>query len=156
MPAESTHHLTKSTPRNRYMVILVLVTSFVISLLTNIVGPLVPDIINSFHVPLMSAAFLAFLSSFIAYAVMSIPAGFLLERLTEKPVMIMAFLAGTLGSLRSAILPHYGVAIVSYFVMGTGMAVLQVAINPLLRVSGGEEHYAFYSALAQFVFGAAS
>jgi MFS transporter, FHS family, L-fucose permease len=34
--------------------------------------------------------------------------------------------------------------------------MLQVAINPLLRVSGGEEHYAFYSALAQFVFGVAS
>jgi len=155
MPAESTHRLSKSTARNRYMVILVLVTFFVISLLTNIVGPLVPDIINSFHVTLTAAAFLAF-SFFIAYAVMSIPAGFLLERLTEKPVMIMAFLAGTLGSLSFALFPHYGVAIVSYFVMGAGMAVLQVAINPLLRISGGEEHYAFYSALAQFVFGAAS
>jgi fucose permease len=31
-----------------------------------------------------------------------------------------------------------------------------VAINPLLRVAGGEEHFAFNSALAQFVFGAAS
>jgi len=36
------------------------------------------------------------------------------------------------------------------------MATLQVAINPLLRVAGGEEHYAFNSALAQFVFGSAS
>ena len=142
-------------PRNRYMVALVLVTFFVISLLTNVVGPLVPDIINSFHVTLTAAAFLAF-SFFIAYAVMSIPAGFLVERLTEKPVMILAFLAGTLGALSFAVFPEYRVAIVSYFVMGAGMAVLQVAINPLLRVSGGEEHYAFYSALAQFVFGAAS
>ncbi|MBZ5663250.1 MAG: MFS transporter [Acidobacteriia bacterium] len=142
-------------PRNRYMVTLVLITFFVISLLTNVVGPLVPDIINSFHVTLTAAAFLAF-SFFIAYAVMSIPAGFLVERLTEKPVMILAFLAGTLGSLSFALFPEYRVAIVSYFVMGAGMAVLQVAINPLLRVSGGEEHYAFYSALAQFVFGAAS
>jgi len=142
-------------PRNRYTVALVLVTFFVISLLTNIVGPLVPDIINSFHVTLTAAAFLAF-SFFIAYAVMSIPAGFLVERLTEKPVMILAFLAGTLGALSFALFPEYRVAIVSYFVIGAGMAVLQVAINPLLRVSGGEEHYAFYSALAQFVFGAAS
>jgi fucose permease len=132
-----------------------MVTFFVISLLTNIVGPLVPDIINSFQVSLTAAAFLAF-SFFIAYAVMSIPAGFLLERLSEKPVMIMAFLAGTLGSLSFALFPRYGVAIASYFIMGAGMAVLQVAINPLLRISGGEEHYAFYSALAQFVFGAAS
>lgn len=142
-------------PRNRYMVALVMVTFFVISLLTNIVGPLVPDIINSFHVTLTAAAFLAF-SFFIAYAVMSIPAGFLVERLTEKPVMILGFLAGTLGALSFALFPEYRVAIVSYFVIGAGMAVLQVAINPLLRVSGGEEHYAFYSALAQFVFGAAS
>jgi len=155
MQAEATHPVTRPTTRNRYMVILVMVTFFVISLLTNVVGPLVPDIISSFHVTLTAAAFLAF-SFFIAYAVMSIPAGFLLERLTEKPVMIMAFLAGTLGSLSFALFPHYGVAIVSYFVMGAGMAVLQVAINPLLRISGGEEHYAVYSALAQFVFGAAS
>ena len=34
--------------------------------------------------------------------------------------------------------------------------MLQVAINPLLRVAGGEEHFAFNSAFAQFVFGAAS
>jgi fucose permease len=36
------------------------------------------------------------------------------------------------------------------------MAALQVAINPLLRVAGGEEHFAFNSAFAQLVFGAAS
>jgi fucose permease len=36
------------------------------------------------------------------------------------------------------------------------MAALQVAINPLLRVAGGEEHYAFNSVLAQLVFGGAS
>lgn len=36
------------------------------------------------------------------------------------------------------------------------MAALQVAINPLLRVAGGEEHLAFNSAFAQLVFGAAS
>ncbi len=36
------------------------------------------------------------------------------------------------------------------------MAMLQVVINPLLRVSGGEEHYSFNSVLAQLIFGAAS
>lgn len=141
--------------RNRYLVALVMITFFVISLLTNILGPIVPDIISSFHVSLAAAGFLAF-AFFIAYGVMSIPAGFLVERFTEKPVMILAFLAGTLGSLSFALFPRYHVAMISYFVIGAGMAVLQVAINPLLRVSGGEEHYAFNSALAQFVFGSAS
>jgi FHS family L-fucose permease-like MFS transporter len=141
--------------RNRYMVALVFLTFFVMSLLTNILGPIVPDIISSFHVSLTAAGFLAF-AFFIAYGVMSIPAGFLVERFTEKPVMLLALLLGTLGSLSFALFPQYRVAIVSLFVMGAGMATLQVAVNPLLRVAGGEEHYAFNSTLAQLVFGSAS
>ena len=141
--------------RNRCLLALIFLTFFVISLLTNILGPIVPDIINSYHVSLAAAGFLAF-AFFIAYGVMSIPAGFLVERFAEKTVMIVAFLAALAGSLSFALFPQYRVALVSYFVIGSGMAILQVAINPLLRVSGGEEHYAFNSALAQLVFGLAS
>jgi FHS family L-fucose permease-like MFS transporter len=141
--------------RNRYMVGLVFLTFFVISLLTNILGPIVPDIITSFHVSLTATGFLAF-AFFIAYGVTSIPGGFLVERFAEKPVMVAAFLAATLGSLSFALFPQYRVAVVSLFTIGAGMAVLQVAINPLLRVAGGEEHYASNAALAQVVFGSAS
>ena len=141
--------------RNRYMISLVFLTFFVMSLLTNILGPIVPDIISSFQVNLAAAALLPF-SFFIAYGVMSIPAGFLVDRFMEKPVMIAAFIAGTAGSLSFAIHPTYKVAVVSLFVMGSGMATLQTAINPLLRVAGGEEHFAYNSAFAQFIFGIAS
>jgi len=141
--------------RSRYMISLVFLTFFVMSLLTNILGPIVPDIISSFQVSLAAAAFLPF-SFFIAYGVMSIPAGFLVERFGEKPVMIAAFLAGTIGSLSFAFHPTYQVAVVSLFIMGSGMATLQTAINPLLRVAGGEEHFAFNSAFAQLIFGSAS
>jgi MFS transporter, FHS family, L-fucose permease len=142
-------------PRNRYMVGIVFLTFFVMSLLTNILGPIVPDIISSFNVSLAAAALLPF-SFFIAYGVMSIPAGFLVERFGERPVMLVAFFAGTVGSLSFAVHPSYGVAVISLFVMGSGMATLQTAINPLLRVSGGEEHFAFNSAFAQLIFGIAS
>lgn len=142
-------------PRNRYMVYLILLTFFVISLLTNILGPIVPDIINSFHVSLTAAGFLVF-SFFIAYGVMSIPAGFLVERFAEKYVMIWAFVAAAAGSIDFALFPEYKVAVFSLFTIGAGMAVLQVAINPLLRVSGGEEHFAFNEVLAQLFFGTAS
>jgi fucose permease len=40
--------------------------------------------------------------------------------------------------------------------IGCGMAIMQVAIYPLLRVAGGEQHFAFNSVMAQLVFGAAS
>jgi FHS family L-fucose permease-like MFS transporter len=46
--------------------------------------------------------------------------------------------------------------LVSLFFIGTGMAMLQVAINPLLRVAGGEEHFAFTSVIGQLFFGLAS
>ena len=141
--------------RSRYMVGLVFLVFFVMSLLTNILGPIVPDIINSFKVSLTAAALLPF-SFFIAYGVVSIPAGFWVERYSEKPVMMAAFVAGTLGSLSFALYPAYFVAIFSLFVMGAGMATLQVAVNPLLRVAGGEEEFAFNSAFAQLIFGSAS
>lgn len=141
--------------RNYSMVGLILLIFFVISFLTNILGPLVPDIISGFHVSLAMAAVLPF-SFFIAYGVMSIPAGFLVERWGDKKVIVISFLAGTAGALSFGLHPAYLMAIVSLFVMGAGMAALQVAINPLLRVAGGEEHFAFYSAFAQLVFGSAS
>jgi fucose permease len=145
----------KFVARNRSMVGMVFLVFFVMSLLTNILGPIVPDIIVSFGVSLTAAALLPF-SFFIAYGVMSIPAGFLVERFSEKPVMMIAFLAGAAGSLSFALYPTYGVAVVSLFVIGSGMATLQVAVNPLLRVAGGEEHFAFNSAFAQLIFGSAS
>lgn len=142
--------------RRSYLIVgIVFLVFFVLSFLTNILGPIIPDIIDSFHVSLAAAAFLPF-SFFLAYGVLSVPAGFLVDRFTEKPVMIAAFIAAFLGAVSFAIHPTYRVSVLSLFVIGAGMAMLQVAINPLLRVAGGEEHFAFNSAVAQFVFGAAS
>ena len=141
--------------RNYYLVALVFLIFFVISLLTNILGPIVPDIIDDFHLTLTAAALLPF-SFFLAYGVMSIPTGMLVEAYREKRVILAAFLLAFLGSVTFALTPHYGMAICSLFVIGVGMAALQVAINPLLRVTGGEEHFAFNSATAQLIFGMAS
>jgi MFS transporter, FHS family, L-fucose permease len=137
------------------MVGIVFLMFFALSFLTNILGPIIPDIIDSFHVSLAAAAFLPF-SFFLAYGVLSVPAGFLVDRFTEKPVMIASFVAALAGALGFATHPTYAMAIASLFTIGAGMAMLQVAINPLLRVAGGEEHFAFNEATAQFVFGAAS
>lgn len=137
------------------IVLLVFLIFFVISFLTNILGPLIPDIINSFRLSLGLAGFLPF-AFFIAYGVMSIPAGMLLERFREKPVMIAAFAIAFAGSLLFAAAPRFEVALVSLFLIGIGMTMLQVAINPLLRVAGGEEHFAANSVAAQLVFGSAS
>lgn len=141
--------------RSRYMVVVVFAIFFVMSLVTNILGPIIPDIIESFHLSFAAAALLPF-SFFIAYGILSIPAGFMVERWGEKAVIVGFFLIALAGSMLFAWIHVYSVAIGSLFVIGSSMAALQVAINPLLRVAGGEEHFAFNSAFAQFIFGSAS
>jgi fucose permease len=141
--------------RSLPIVLLVFLIFFVISFITNILGPLVPDIISGFALSLALASFLPF-SFFVAYGVMSIPAGMLLERFGEKPVLIGAFLLAFVGSGLFATHARFSIALTSLFTIGIGMTLLQVAINPLLRVAGGEENFAFYSVMAQLVFGSAS
>lgn len=141
--------------RSRTMVGLVFLIFFVMSLLTNILAPIIPDILQSFRLSLAAAAFLPF-SFFVAYGVMSIPGGMLISAFSEKAVIVSGFAAALLGALSFALSPTYSVAVPSLFVIGAGMALLQVAINPLLRVAGGEENMAFNSATAQFIFGLAS
>lgn len=141
--------------RNRYLVGLIVLTFFVISFLTNIIGPLVPQIIEDFDLSLTLVAVLPF-AFFIAYGVMSIPSGILIEKYGEKKVMILAFMIAFSGALLFAVFPQYIIAVLSLFFIGSGMAMLQVAINPLLRVSGGEENFAFNSVMAQLFFGLAS
>ncbi|NME70057.1 sugar MFS transporter [Flammeovirga aprica] len=141
--------------RNYGMISLVILVFFVISFLTNIIGPLIPDIIQSFQLSRAMTGLLPF-AFFIAYGVTSIPAGMVLEKYREKKVMLFAFVMAFSGALLFSIFPSYTVVLFSLFMIGVGMAILQVAINPLLRVSGGEEHFAFYSILAQLAFGLAS
>jgi len=141
--------------KNYFIVVLIFFIFFVISFLTNIIGPLIPEVIKGFSVSKGMAGLLNF-SFFIAYGVMSIPAGILTERFKEKKVITAAFLLATMGALLFSFFPTFGVYLVSLFLIGVGMAILQVAINPLLRVSGGEENFAFTSVLAQLFFGGAS
>ena len=141
--------------RNTFIVVLILVIFFVISFLTNILGPIIPDIVQSFDLSIGLAGFLPF-AFFVAYGVMSIPSGLLVEKYGEKKVLIWAFFLAFIGALLFAVIPGFSIALFSLFLIGVGMAMLQVVINPLLRVAGGEEKFAFNSVLAQLFFGAAS
>jgi len=137
------------------MVVFILVIWFVISFVTNILGPLMPVIIENYSLSLTMASFLPF-SFFLAYGIMSIPSGMLVEQYGEKKSMVFAFFLNLVGAFLFALFPTYVMALASLFIIGIGMAMLQVIINPLMRVSGGEEHFAFFSVMGQLVFGAAS
>ena len=129
---------------------------FVISFITNILGPLIPDIINKFSLENLTLAGFIPTSFFVAYAVMSIPAGLMIEKWGEKVVLFIGFLMPLIGSLLFAFHHNYPVLLVSCFIIGLGMAMLQTVMNPLQRTVGGEENYAFVGDCSQVVFSLAS
>ena len=143
-------------PRRYYnIILLVILIFFVISFITNILNSIISDVKESFDLSLTLTGFLPF-SFFIAYGVMSIPAGFLSEKYSDKKLLGVSFFIMSLASLIFVLFPGYLVFSLTLFTLGCCMAVLQVIINPMLRVAGGEENFAFNSVLAQLVFGLAS
>lgn len=142
--------------RNLAIVALIMGFWFVISFITNIIGPLIPDIIDNFKLTHLALAGFIPMSFFLAYGIMSIPAGLLIERFSQKFVLTVGFLLPLAGSLTFALWPTFPVLLGSSFTIGLGMAMLQTTINPLTRVAGGEDNFAFFSVMGQLVFGAAS
>jgi len=137
------------------IILYIMVVWFVISFVTNLIGPLMPILIGDFHLSLGLAGFLPF-SFFLAYGLISIPAGSLVEARGPRTTLLGAFALNLLGCLAISLYPTYAVVIGGLFVIGLGMAMLQVVINPLMRVTGGEGHFAFFSVMGQLVFGLAS
>ena len=137
------------------VLLLALASFFTISFITNIFGPIFPSLIDDFDISLTLAGFFPF-AFFTAYFVMSIPAGFMVSRWGEKPILLFAYGLSTLGALSFANSPGLISALFSLFLIGAAMALLQVVINPLLRNSGGVENFAFFSVLAQLLFGIAA
>ena len=141
--------------RKYYLVALIFLIFFCISFLTNILGSINPNVSESFRLSGFMTGMLPF-SFFIAYALMSIPSGMMVQKYQEKRSMVVAWMVAAAGAVLFSFMPSFPVFLCSLFLIGTGMAILQVAINPLLRTAGGEKQFAFLSVFAQLVFGSAS
>jgi len=141
--------------RDNYLIVLIFLIFFAISFLTNILGSINPNVSDSYILSGTMTGLLPF-SFFIAYTLMSIPSGMIIQKIDEKKSIVIAWILAFSGALIFSIFPVFPVFLGSLFLIGCGMALLQVAIYPLLRVAGGEEHFAFNSVFAQLVFGAAS
>ena len=141
--------------RNYWLVTLIFLIFFAISFLTNILGSINPNVSDSFSLNGTMTGLLPF-SFFIAYALMSIPSGMIVQKYDEKRSLLFAWILAFTGALLFSLVPVFPVFLISLFLIGCGMALLQVALFPLLRVTGGEEHFAFNNVIVQLVFGIAS
>lgn len=145
-----------NTFRRVAMLALIMFFWFCVSFITNILGPVIPDMMQGFA--LTDFRMVGFIPTFffLAYAFMSIPSGMLVDFFGEQKVLFVGFLIPFLGALLFALNPTYPMLLGSCFIMGLGMAMLQTVLNPLQRAVGGEAHYAFVAELAQLMFGIAS
>lgn len=138
-----------------FLVSLIFLIFFAISFLTNILGSINPNVTDTYHLTGTMTGLLPF-SFFIAYALMSIPSGMVVQKFSERKSLTGAWVLAFAGSLLFSLKPVFPVFLFSLFLIGSGMAMLQVALFPLLRVTGGEEHFAFNNLIVQLVFGLAS
>ena len=84
-------------------------------------------------------SYLVAFAFYIAYFVMSVPAGLLLKKIGFKRGLMIAFFLLATGALifvPAAMTRIYGVFLIGLFTMGTGMAVLQTAVNPYVTIIG--------------------
>ena len=100
--------------RRALIICYIMLVWFVISFVTNLIGPLMPIIISDFRLSLGMAGFLPF-SFFLAYGLISIPAGALVEARGIRTTLLAAFGLNLLGSLVSAAVRAFAVDMSTVF-----------------------------------------
>ncbi len=95
--------------------------------------------LNHFESYLVAFAF------YIAYLVMSLPAGYLLKKVGFKRGMMIGFWAMCIGALLfvpAGLTRTYGIFLTGLFTLGIGLAILQTAANPYITILGPKERAA--------------
>jgi FHS family L-fucose permease-like MFS transporter len=126
-----------------YTIPLLLMVSlyFAIGFITSLNDILVPHFKLAFHLTNV-LALLVQMCFFGAYFVMSVPSGWIIGRIGSKSGIVAALLtmsAGLLLFLPASILISYPLFLFALFVVGSGLALLQVAINPYVGALGKPE-----------------
>lgn len=115
------------------------------------VGTLVGFAEKQFRLSGAQAGLLPF-CGFIAFAIFSVPAGVFADRRGKKALLILSLAVVLAGQLIPSVsIGRYGLLLGAIFLIGAGMAALQVAGNPFMRDVSPPGLYARNLAFAQFI-----
>ncbi len=155
--------------RRNYIVGLAVIAVFyfIFGFLTWLNGILIPFLRTACELTNFQAYFVT-TAFYISYFVMSLPSSALLKKTGFRKGMsiglwVMAF--GALIFIPAALSRNYGIFLLGLFVQGTGMALLQTAVNPYVTIIGPRESAAkrismmgiankFAGAIAPIIIGA--
>ncbi|MCR4848221.1 MAG: MFS transporter [Bacteroidales bacterium] len=126
--------------KNYTIPIIVMILLFgMISFVTNLASPMGDILKNQFNIPNWQGT-LGVFANFIAYAVMGIPSGNLLQKKGYKKTALIAVIVGFVGvgiQTLSGVVGSFGVYLLGAFVAGFSMCLLNTVVNPMLNRLGG-------------------
>jgi FHS family L-fucose permease-like MFS transporter len=135
--------MNMETKKNYTLPIIMMILLFgMISFVTNLAAPMGVVLKSQFGVS-NAMGLLGNMANFIAYAVMGIPGGILLQRIGYKKTALIAIVIGFVGVLIQYLSGHTGqssamlVYLLGAFVAGFSMTLLNTVVNPMLNTLGG-------------------
>ncbi len=126
--------------KNYTIPIIVMILLFgMISFVTNLASPMGDILKNQFNIPNWQGT-LGVFANFIAYAVMGIPSGNLLQKKGYKKTALIAVIVGFVGvgiQTLSGVFESFFVYLIGAFIAGFSMCLLNTVVNPMLNRLGG-------------------
>ena len=136
--------MTQEKKNGKIIAIITMIFLFgMISFVTNLAAPMGIVLKNQFDVS-NALGMLGNFGNFIAYAVMGIPSGILLQRVGYKKTALIAVAIGFIGVGIQVLSGHsspemaFAVYLIGAFVAGFSMCLLNTVVNPMLNKLGGE------------------
>ena len=116
--------------RNRLVINILLVSTFVVMLNETAMSVAIPPLMDAFNAPASAAQWLT--TAFLLTMAVVIPVtGFLLQRLNTRPVFLLAMSLFSLGTLVATMAPSLGLLIVARVIQASGTAIMM----PLLMTT---------------------
>ena len=127
-------------PKNSYIGSLTVLTAlfFIWGFITALNDILIPHLKAVFTLSYTQAMLVQF-CFFIAYFVISIPSGYLVDKISYKGGIITGLLIASLGCLLfypAASINSYPLFLTAFFILAAGICLLQVAANPYVTILG--------------------
>ena len=130
----------KGNQKNILAIIVMILLFGMISFVTNLASPMGDVLKNQFHIANWMGT-LGVFANFIAYAVMGIPAGNMLQKYGYKRTALIAIAVGFIGvaiQTLSGYVGQFAIYLLGAFIAGFSMCMLNIVVNPMLnKLAGG-------------------
>ena len=129
-----------TTKQNYTLPIIMMILLFgMIAFVTNLAAPMGVVLKNQFGLS-NALGLLGNMANFIAYAVMGIPGGMLLQKVGYKKTALIAIAVGLVGVFIQFLSGHsssFVIYLLGAFIAGFSMCLLNTVVNPMLNTLGG-------------------